>query len=633
MRLGAWWIVLFGGCASVQATGARPPAPAAPLPVGFAEGADPGGDADFRAIAYRAQTDPRSARAPLQAFLAHHPHHAQRPVAVAMLTAILLDQGDAAAAKTVLGENAGMLAAPDRDILDGVAESQLGRHARALALLGKYVNLDPPRMAGLPDPQVKLLLRAALSETLLATGDPAGAIDQLELYSRVDGLGALERTFARRRAEEIASGTSDQVALDALAGRHGVLAQAVLGEGAVRALRGRGDETRAAALAGSTAGARMQLGLGVDLPSAITGDPTRLGLLVPLSGPQARLGEVILRGAMLVVTGAEHAAEPAPYRILPRDSAAPPERSAKGGGPLAGLSALAREERIIGAVAVSDARSVELATRDGLPLLLLDERAPGAHSTAFQIIHPSEARAAALAQQALDLGSRKFAVLGPDSPSGKRLTAAFRQAVESGGGGVMGEITYAPGTTTFSTEVQRLRRLAFDALFVPDDAGRLELIAPALAVADIWSRPPRSFSPSARETHTSGSGRRDVLLLSTALGLGTKFVHNAERYVQGALLCPGFYPADDARGGNFVSRFEEAYGTLPSATDAYGYDAVLLLRTAVERGARTRADVLRVLGSQTFEGVTGDIRFGPGHNRIDTPHVYVVAGESIRLLK
>jgi hypothetical protein len=112
-----------------------------------------------------------------------------------------------------------------------------------------------------------------------------------------------------------------------------------------------------------------------------------------------------------------------------------------------------------------------------------------------------------------------------------------------------------------------------------------------------------------------------------------KFLHNTERYVQGALLCPGFYPADDARSGSFVSRFRETYGTSPSATDAYGYDAVFLLRGAVERGARSRADVLRMLSTQTFEGLTGDIHFGPDHGRTDPPLVYVVDGDSIHILK
>jgi ABC-type branched-subunit amino acid transport system substrate-binding protein len=117
------------------------------------------------------------------------------------------------------------------------------------------------------------------------------------------------------------------------------------------------------------------------------------------------------------------------------------------------------------------------------------------------------------------------------------------------------------------------------------------------------------------------------------LSLSPKLLRNAERYVQGAMLCPGYYPAEDARSGNFVTRFREAYGTNPTAADAYGYDGLSILRGAVDRGARTRADVLRLVGSGRFEGMTGDIRFGPDHGRIDPPLIYFVDGDSIRVLK
>jgi ABC-type branched-subunit amino acid transport system substrate-binding protein len=99
------------------------------------------------------------------------------------------------------------------------------------------------------------------------------------------------------------------------------------------------------------------------------------------------------------------------------------------------------------------------------------------------------------------------------------------------------------------------------------------------------------------------------------------------------MLCPGFYPTEDPRSASFVSRFTSLYGLAPTATDAYGYDGLFLLRGAVERGAKTRADVVRVLSSQTFEGVTGDIRFGPDKSRIDSPLVYVVEGATIRAMK
>ena len=47
----------------------------------------------------------------------------------------------------------------------------------------------------------------------------------------------------------------------------------------------------------------------------------------------------------------------------------------------------------------------------------------------------------------------------------------------------------------------------------------------------------------------------------------------------------------------------------------------------------TRSDLLRALASETFEGVTGAVRFAPDHTRADAPPLYIVDGETIRTLR
>lgn len=638
MRSSALGLLFLFGCASARANSDRPlgeiDASPPPRMAAIDAGEDLGGDADFRDVANKAQaSDPASARARLEAFLVHHPHHHQRGAAVAMLSALMLTTNDAASAKKLLEDNGSFLPAADRDFLTGLCDVRLGRFIPAIALLKPYLAANPPRIMGLQDMDARAQLRLALADALAAIGDPGGAIDQLELYVQIDPSAPAMRTLAIQRAEDIASRVAEMAALQALGASHGALARACLGPRAVVALRSRGDEGAAGKLDQETAAIRKQLGMEVSKPWAVVADPLRLGLAVPLSGAQGRLGDVVLRGAMLVVTTVANAGPSMPFRLVVRDAAATADRSTQGGGASGAVAELAREEKAIAVVSTPDRQAVDLAKGDGLPLLLLDERPTGAGSSAFAVLHSSEARAAALARAALALGARRFAILGPDNASGKRLAAAYRAAVQAGGGTVTGHITYAPTATSFSAEVASLRKLAFDALFIPDDVNRLELIAPALAVADVWPRSPRQFANAAREAAGAGAGRREALLLSTAIGLSTKFVHNVERYIQGALFCPGFYPSEDMRSASFVTRFRETYGAQPSATDAYGYDAVSILRGAVERGAKTRADMLRILSSQTFEGLTGDIRFGPDHSRVDSPIIYVVDGDNFRMWK
>ena len=85
------------------------------------------------------------------------------------------------------------------------------------------------------------------------------------------------------------------------------------------------------------------------------------------------------------------------------------------------------------------------ATDSGVPTLALDDTAPGAASTAFQLIHAPEARVASLVRAALKLGARDFGMVGPDSAAGKRLREAFRREVTAGGGRVTADASYPPG--------------------------------------------------------------------------------------------------------------------------------------------------------------------------------------------
>jgi ABC-type branched-subunit amino acid transport system substrate-binding protein len=171
----------------------------------------------------------------------------------------------------------------------------------------------------------------------------------------------------------------------------------------------------------------------------------------------------------------------------------------------------------------------------------------------------------------------------------------------------------------------------FQAVFIADTAERLELLAPALAAADIWASPTPSPAAAGRPT----GGRRDVLLLSTASGLGHRLIKEAGRYVQGAVLAPGYYADEtDPRTQVFAARHRALFdGQNPGVTEAYVFDAVGVLRTAALRGAQTRADLLRLLAGQTFDGVTGSIRFGADHRRADPPALYVVDADRIRALR
>ncbi len=421
----------------------------------------------------------------------------------------------------------------------------------------------------------------ARAEALASAGDRAGAAAAWETYARLPELREHERIYARGR-------------IDALAGRP-------------RAAPSR--TTSAASYSGP-------------------GDPRRLGLLVPLSGRDQALGERMLRGAMLALAGQPAAGDQAAFELRVRDAAAEH-------GPLRAATELARDEIVVGAAGSGDRQLGVHTTTEGVPFLAIESEAPPPGSSAFAIIHSSEARAGELARRALAKGARSFAILGPDSAAGKRLAEAFARAVVAGGGRLLAQAAYSAGATSFAVPISQIKRAPFEALFVPDTAVRLELVASGLAFADLWAHP-WGGPPAARPVAPVGSKvkRRDVLLLSTASGLSTRLLRNAGRYVQGSLLAPGFFADEkDPRAAAFVARHRALYGQDPGVPEAFGYDAVSVLRSAALDRGRTRTKLLEALQAGSFDGVTGTIRFAPDHTRADPPPVYVVDGDTITALR
>jgi ABC-type branched-subunit amino acid transport system substrate-binding protein len=614
--------------APTQPPAVAPGTPPAEAP--SAAEADPGADADFNAARARfEQGDREGSRAALEGFVTRHPAHGARPSAELMLARLALLRGDVPGAARLLEPlvatppEAGV-ASSARYYL-GLAEARRGKFARARDLLTPFL---PRAGSAGPGDEALVELRGALAEATTGLGDLAAAITIWDAYDR--GAHAHEKAYARQKAAALAAEMPPELAFRTYqSSPEKGLARALLGAKAAGYLRAQGDTSGASNIDGDTADARRALGFEEQAQGGSTGDPTRVGLAVPLSGRLQPVGEAAMRAAMIAAGMPAGGATDAPVQLGVRDTAEGGDRAARG------LGELTRDEGVIGVVSSADrktaAAAIAQATQEGVPLLALDDVAPGAATTAFQLVHAPEARVAELARRALKLGARDFALLGPDSAAGKRLRDAFRHEVTAAGGRVTAEATYVAGATSFQAAVAALKKTPPQAIFVGDGADRLELIAPALAFADLW---PAAWGKPRPPAEPGKPRVRNVLLLSTANELSPRLLQNAGRYVQGALLAPGFYgDLGDAASRAFVDAYRGAYGQEPHATEAYAFDGVNALRGATAQGARTRADVLRVLSGGTFEGLTGALHFGPDHGRVDAPRVYVVEGEQIRISK
>ncbi|HUH05911.1 MAG TPA: penicillin-binding protein activator, partial [Kofleriaceae bacterium] len=283
------------------------------------------------------------------------------------------------------------------------------------------------------------------------------------------------------------------------------------------------------------------------------------------------------------------------------------------------VEALAREGAIavVGPVSDADVAAVTVvASKEGLPVLSLAPRprSPG-QGVVFHVAQSAEDRARALARYAIRVGARDVAILAPKSGYGRAVGAAFRAEIEQLGGTVVSAVEYEPGETSFGKVVRSVRG-PWQAVFVPDQAAKLALIAPALAAGNLQSRP-------------EGKGKtkvgRPILLLSTAEAVDDRYLRSAGRYSYGAVLAPGFYPdRTDAFIARFVDRFREAFGREPGTWEAHAFDAALMVRQAVDAGARSRAEVAAALAGTPVQGLTGTLRFGADGMRADGGLLFTV---------
>jgi ABC-type branched-subunit amino acid transport system substrate-binding protein len=375
--------------------------------------------------------------------------------------------------------------------------------------------------------------------------------------------------------------------------------------------------------------------------------PRTIGIAVPLSGRFKAWGDAVMKGAALAL------GDGGAFRLAARDT----EGDVEGAG--RALEDLVWSDGAIAALGgVTNAegpRAASAAQEGGLPFVSLAkvDGVTQAGPFVFRNMLTAEAQAKALADLAMaSRGMRRFALIWPQITYGDELATAFWEQVEAGGGEVRAAETYEHDRTTFAPLVKSMvgklwleerrdyqaqardvvrdvkdpyrRRKAlerlrdqlppivdFDAIFIPDFAKNVALVAPAIAVEDIVTD---TCDPAAVERIRRITGRPDlrpVQLLGANGWDDPQLVEKAGRYVNCAIFVDGFFAASQRPATKaFVAAFQAKYGYLPSILEASAFDAASMIRAVVERGARTREEVRAGLAAlKGFPGATGDLAF------------------------
>ncbi|MDE2227670.1 MAG: penicillin-binding protein activator [Alphaproteobacteria bacterium] len=306
--------------------------------------------------------------------------------------------------------------------------------------------------------------------------------------------------------------------------------------------------------------------------------PPHVGLLLPLSGPTATLGNAMLAAAEMALFDQPDSG----IVLLPRDTQGVPD-----GAVAAAHDAIQQGAQIIiGPLLAAEVEAVKpIAAAANVPVLAFSNSTAVAGGGVFLLGFQPQQEITRIVQYALAKGHQRFGVLAPDSPYGNLAIDTLKSVVAAASGaGVVRVATYDPATTDLAPIVQSFAQGAdFDALLLPEGGTRLRLLAPLL--------PYDNIDPDT--VKFLGTGLWDVP------GLGTE-----------PALAGGWYaaPAPAARAA-FESRYKTIYGQTPPRLATLPYDAVSLVVTLVHSGGDLSSAALT--NANGFAGVDGIFRLLP----------------------
>jgi len=388
--------------------------------------------------------------------------------------------------------------------------------------------------------------------------------------------------------------------------------------------------------------------------------PQTIGVLLPLTGEYREYGRRALEGIQLgagifeEAKGKDADAGSGPVLVI-RDTAGDPDRA------VTQLEDLVFNEHVvavIGPMVAKETYSAAVKAQElEVPIITLSIRKDitKVGSFVFRNFLTLTAQARALVSHSMDnLGVKRFAILYPNDWYGVEFANAFWDEVERRKGEVRAAESYEPDEKNFASPIKKLvgryylearwdytkeknrikrehknplkRKRAleklvkkippivdFEALFVPDYVDKVVMIAPALAFEDIVLFTESTWHIE-RIKKSLGRTKLDMVYLLGGNGWNNpKVIQWAERYVQGAMFCDGFFLQSSRPATKlFVGKFKANFDRDPSMVEAEAYDTARILKDIIEKKRPQNRRALRenLLQVKHFEGATGDTTFG-----------------------
>ena len=224
-------------------------------------------------------------------------------------------------------------------------------------------------------------------------------------------------------------------------------------------------------------------GFGAEHPARSSGKAGfRIGVLCPLEGRYATLGEAFLRGSSIALKEARSKGITNVELVVGDTRGAPLTCRAVAERLIAEEHVGALLGEVLSSSTIAAAQVAELSRVVLLSPVATEEGIDEIGSWVFQTAFGAEVETAALARMACGrLGLRRIAYLSSEDPASRREAARFSDEVERLGGRLVAAEFYPAGNTDFAEIVGRLASAAPEALFIGSEIEDLILILPQLS--------------------------------------------------------------------------------------------------------------------------------------------------------
>lgn len=331
----------------------------------------------------------------------------------------------------------------------------------------------------------------------------------------------------------------------------------------------------------------------------------RVGVIAPLTGPDARAGERMIRGVRMALDEANAAggwgARKVPFEAVVIDEGL---RWGQAGD---GIVSLVTDHDAVALVGAYEDANTHVMTRVVLKSQITIVNTAGVDPTLTEHMIPWVLRVRAddrqvsyrLVRKVFEEDRRTRVVMfRANDRYGRTGTREFVDAARRLGHPVPLEVRYEAGDADFAARLERIRAARPDAIVVWGRAGPTGAAVRALRLAGI-----------------------DAPVYAPDRVADDAFVEAAGSASEGVVFA---YPMDPRKGGagwaGFRERWRARWNEEPDATAAFAYDGARMIVEAVRKAGPNRWRVRDALfAPRTFDGVTGTIRFDATQNARNVP--------------